>query len=461
MALTNDIASRICATSFEHIPADAIAAAKQGLLDTIGVTLAGAASDPARIVAEASGARHMPGPALVLGQGYRTSMLDAALINGTASHALDFDDCSNTLGGHPSVPIIPGLWALAESRGASGQEFLTAYILGIETETRIARAVNFYHYDKGWHPTATLGIFGGAAACARLLQLAEDQVATALAIAASMASGVKANFGTMTKPFHVGQCARSALLAALLAEQGMTANHSALEHGQGFFEVYNGAGNYAISRLFDEWAAPYDVLSPGISFKRYPCCASTHPAIDALLEMREEHNLDADSVRSLVSWTHPRRFKHTNRPTPTTGFEGKFSVQYVLARALDRGCISINDFTDEAVQDTKIQQLLADVITADAHPRSKPDEENVYYAEITVETTDGRTLSKYVDSPVGRDRDHPLPEGALEAKFDDCAAQALDPDQLSNTRTRLTNFERENSVSGLSSVIESAGRAAA
>ena len=137
-------------------------------------------------------------------------MLSAALINGVAAHALDFDDCNNTLGGHPSAPILPALWALAP--GVSGKAFIAAYAAGVECETKLARAVHFHHYEKGWHPTSTLGTFGSAAACGHLLRLDPDQIATALALAASMASGIKANFGTMTKPFHVGQAARNGLL---------------------------------------------------------------------------------------------------------------------------------------------------------------------------------------------------------------------------------------------------------
>ena len=141
------------------------------------------------------------GPALLIGSDRRIDILNAALLNGTASHALDFDDCSNTMGGHPSAPIVPALWALAEARGTGGQAFIAAYVAGFEAETRLGRAVNFHHYEKGWHPTATLGVFGCAAACGHLIGLDEDKLAAALSLAASMSSGIKANFGTMAKPY--------------------------------------------------------------------------------------------------------------------------------------------------------------------------------------------------------------------------------------------------------------------
>ena len=289
--------------------------AKQGILDTVGVTLAGAHDETTAVVASALRKTAAAGPALIFGSSDHVDVLNAALINGVASHALDFDDCSNSLGGHPSAPILPALWAIAP--GSSGKAFIAAYAAGVECETRFARAVNFHHYEKGWHPTATLGTFGSAAACGHLLTLSVEQLATALALAASMASGIKANFGTMTKPFHVGQTTRNGLLAALLAKEGMTANAGALEHPQGFFAVYNGAGTFKPERLLEHWGDPFDLVDPGIAFKRHPCCGSTHPAVDAMLHLREAHRLTPERVAKVESWTHPRRLAHTNRPNPT------------------------------------------------------------------------------------------------------------------------------------------------
>src|SRR6185437_15616128 len=186
--------------------------------------------------------------------------LDAALVNGTAAHALDFDDVSNSLGGHPSAPILPAIFALGEVLDCAGQDFVAAYVAGFETETRIARGVHFHHYEKGWHPTATLGIFGATAACCHLMRLKPAQTAQALAIAASLASGIKANFGTMTKPLHVGHTARNGLFSAMLAREGFTANDAALEHKQGFLRVFNGAGNFDTEKILADWGRPYDIL---------------------------------------------------------------------------------------------------------------------------------------------------------------------------------------------------------
>jgi 2-methylcitrate dehydratase PrpD len=421
--LLRALADRIAEVTFEALPGEAVATAKQGILDTIGVTLAGARDDTTAVVARTLRWTAGQGAALIFGRTESLDALSAALINGTASHALDFDDCSNTLGGHPSAPILPALWTLAT--GISGQAFIAAYAAGVETECKLARAVHFHHYEKGWHPTATLGTFGSAAACAHLLRLSPDKIATALALAASMASGIKANFGTMTKPFHVGHAARNGLFAALLAEEGMTANHGALEHKQGFFHVFNGEGHFDADRILAEWAKPFDLADPGIAFKRHPCCGSTHPAADAMLHLRATHALAPERVERIESWTHPRRLEHTNRPDPQSGLDGKFSIQYVLARALMHGIVSLEHFSDAAVRDDAARALTAKV-------NAQPDDslghsaEDHFYARLRITTASGETHEHFVDRPLGRDREHPLPEGTLEAKFRDCARRALD-----------------------------------
>lgn len=417
------LAEKALAIDLAAVPQDALRAARLALLDTVGVTLAGAREDCVRAVAAASDIAPS-GPASLFGSAATTGMLDAALVNGTAAHALDFDDCSNTMGGHPSAPILPALWALGEARGAAGRDVLAAYVTGFEVETKIGRAVNFTHYEKGWHPTATLGTFGAAAACARLIGLDAAGVANALALAASMAAGIKANFGTMTKPFHVGQCARSGLHAALLTQAGLTANAGALEHPQGFFMVFNGAGNFRPEALFETFAAPYDLVEPGVAFKRHPCCASTHPALDALMDIMARETIAAADIAHIRSWTHPRRLRHTDRPDPRSGLDGKFSVQYVLARAALDGSVRTDHFSDEAVKDPAVRAFMTRIEAA-PHPEAVMETTQHFFADVRVTTRDGRVFDAHVDMPLGRDAAHPLPPGALETKFFDCARSVV------------------------------------
>src|SRR3954467_4963633 len=395
MTIIEGIAERIGAIRYDGLPLEAVDWAKMAILDTVGVTLAGAGEACAQIVERvlAAGATNIAGECAIFGTDRRAAPLDAALINGTASHALDFDDVSNSLGGHPSAPIVPTLFALAETLDCDGKAFITAYVAGFETETRIGRGVHFHHYEKGWHPTATLGVFGATAACCHLMELDQARTAQALAIAASLASGIKANFGTMTKPLHVGHTARNGLFAAQLAREGFTANDAALEHKQGFLQVFNGAGNFDAEKILADWGRPYDIVSPGLGIKMHPCCGSTHPAIDAMLALRAEHGIVPGKVARIESWTHPRRLAHTDRPDPQTGLDAKFSVQYCLARALLDGRIVLEHFEGEAFRDPAMRALMRRIHAA-PFPQTEPGGGAPLGAEIRVTLDDGRMIAK-------------------------------------------------------------------
>jgi 2-methylcitrate dehydratase PrpD len=458
VTLIEQIAEKIVAIRYAELPREAVEWAKAAILDTVGVTLAGASEDCARIVAETLGGA--PGPCLIFGSDRRTSPLDAALINGTAAHALDFDDVSNSLGGHPSAPILPALFALAETQDCTGADFIAAYVAGFETETRIGRGVHYHHYEKGWHPTATLGVFGATAACCHLMKLSVAQTAQALAIAASHASGIKANFGTMTKPLHVGHTARSGLWAAMLAKNGFTANPATLEHKQGFLMVYNGDGNFDADMILKDWGNPYDITRPGPGFKQYPCCGSTHPPLDALLALRREHALPADKIVRIDSWTHPRRLAHTNRPDPKTGLDAKFSVQYCLARATLQGEIRREDFEGHAYNDPTVRALMTRIHAA-PHPSADTSNEMALGAEIRVTFADGEVVTKKVGAALGRGPDNPLPTGALAAKFVNCARRALPAATVAGLQRMLETLETQPTVKTVVAAIEAPRKLAA
>jgi 2-methylcitrate dehydratase PrpD len=422
MQLAAELARRSAVLRFEDLPPQAVHWAKVGILDTVGVTVAGSVEPAAQIVGLI--VRPSAGASLVFGSADRTGALDAALINGTAAHALDFDDCNNTLGGHPSAPILPALFALADERPTDGRAFITAYVAGFETECKLALGVNFHHYTKGWHATATLGVHGAAAAACHLLRLDAARTATALAIASSLASGIKANFGTMTKPLHVGHCARNGLFAALLAERDFTANTGAFEHNQGFLDVFNGPGTYDSARVLAHWGAPFDIVAPGIAIKQYPCCGSTHPALDVMLDLVHRDDLRPDEVARVDCWTHARRLEHTDRPDPQSGLEAKFSVQYCLARALTDRAIRIEHFEGDAFRDAAVRAILPRV-HATAYTTTQFPADNHFGAEVKVTTVDGKVLSGKIDEAVGRTSTNPLSMERLREKFENCVARAL------------------------------------
>ena len=421
MGFALELAKRITALRYEDLPPEAVHWAKVGILDTVGVTLAGSSDPCATIV---SGVLSSGGPSLLLGTSKRVGPLDAALVNGTASHALDFDDCNNTVGGHPSAPILPALFALADEIGATGKDFITAYVAGFETECKISMGVNFYQYTRGWHPSSTLGVFGSAAACSKLLKLDDERTATALAIAASLASGIKSNFGTYVKPLHIGQCGRNGLFAALIARDDYTASPVAFEHKQGYFEVFNGAGNYDAGKILPPWGKPFDIVEPGIAIKQYPCCGSTHPAVDAMLDLVRTHDLKPAAVERIQSWTHKRRLEHTNRPDPQSTKDAKFSVQYCLARALVDRKVAIEHFEGETYRDADVREVMSRIQVAPYTTEQFP-EDNHFGAEVKVTLRGGTVLGVKVDQPAGRTSANALPQERLREKFENCANRAI------------------------------------
>lgn len=451
--LLQELARRVLAFDKRQLTARAIFQAKAGILDTIGVTLAGYPEPCTQILLKTPGVATAPGSALIFGSARRTSVLDAVLINGTASHALDFDDFSGIMGGHHSVPLVSTLIALAEDRGGSGLDLIAAYVVGVEVQIRLARAVNFHHYDKGWHPTSTLGIFGTAAAACHLMKLDQAQTTMALCIAASMASGLKANFGTMTKPLHVGQCCRNGVLAAFLAERGFDAATDAFEHRQGFLNVFNGPGKFDAAKMFENWGEPWEVEAKSIALKQFPCCGSTHPAIAMALKLRREERIDVTDVARIEVLPHGRRLRHTNTPHPETSLEAKFSVQYVVARALLNGAVRLKDFEGDAHLDSEIQCLLA-LTTAIPHPDMADDAEGQWGAEVIVTLRNGNRHARRIDNLVGRGGDDPMSRDEMWEKFSDCAPRSLPSEQVALLFERLETFEEVTDIAQVTRLLE-------
>lgn len=423
------LARAVCSITEKDLTPLALAQAKMCLVDAVGVALAGTAEPAARLLTSTPGVAEAPGPSRVFGSRIRTCALDATLVNGTAAHALDYDDFSSIMGGHHTVPLMPALFAVGEELRAPGRRILLAYVVGVEVQIRLARALGFHHYDKGWHPTSTVGTFGAAAAVSHLLQSSEAQTGTALAIAASLSSGIKANFGTMVKPLHAGHCGRDGLFAALLARQGYDANPHALEHHQGFFNVFNGAGTFDIDKLFEHWAAPLEIEGDTIALKQFPCCGSTHAAIMMMLRLVREERIRADDVARIEILPHGRRLRHTDTPWPRKPLEAKFSVQYATVRALLDGTVRLAHFEGEAFGEPAVRRLLS-VTSARPHPDMADDAAEQWGAEVIVTLHDGRRLSRRIDQLVGRGGSSPMSRAEMWDKFEDCAQRALARERL-------------------------------
>lgn len=451
MTLADAFAERIVATRYADLPDDALVYARMGLADTLGVTLAGSAEEATRIVDRIAGSE--PGRSLVLGTGRRTSPLNAALVNGVAANVVDFDDCNDNLGGHPSAPVLSALLPLAEHLGSGGRDLLVAYIVGVEAETQLARAVNFHHYEKGWHPTSTLGVFGATAASSHLLGLPQAKTAMALAISTSLASGIKANFGTMTKPLHVGQCARNGLLAALLAAEGFDANRAAFEHEHGFFNVFNGPGHHEGARALDKWGSPFDIAYPGLAIKQHPCCLSAQSAIDATISLVRTHDIQADQVASIVSMTSPRRLAHTNRPDPRSALEAKLSLQYCLARAVLHRQLRIEHFEGNAHEDAAARRMMTNVHAETLREPLAGDDEGLG-ARVVVRTIDGRCVEATIGRPVGHEPGVPLPRALLADKFERCVERRLTNERARDVFAMIEDIENVPNINSLTSMLQ-------
>jgi 2-methylcitrate dehydratase PrpD len=419
-------------------PAAARHRAAAAFLDTVGVTLAGSAEPSATVVqhvVSTGGAGQSP----VLGTAIRTTPAAAALANGTAAHALDYDDMCFVSLAHPSAPLVPASLAIAELRGRSGCAALDAYVVGFEIEARLGRRMHPRHYQRGWHATSTLGTLGAAAAAGRLLGLDRRTAAHALAIAASGASGLKENFGTMVKPLHAGLAAHNGIMAALLAEGGLTGSEEALDGPQGFLAAMDGThtnlGDEAID-LGRRW----EILDTGITVKLYPSCAGTHPALDALLLLRRRERYAADDVVAIevdVDSITPTILIHDR---PATGLEGKFSMPFCAAAAVVHGRVGIDTFEPGVVNDPQVREVMSRV-TMRVDPSFDGSAPSLTQSRVTVRLRDGRTLVEMAKGARGHP-DQPASGDELATKFRACATRALsDEAAVERVLAALREFE--------------------
>jgi 2-methylcitrate dehydratase PrpD len=406
------------------VPAAARVAARNAVLDTVGVTLAGTVEPAARMVREVALAEGGAPRCGILGVATRTGAGWAALANGTAAHALDFDDMCFVSMAHPSAPLVAAGLAAADLADASGAALLDAYCLGFEIEAVLGRAMNPTHYEQGWHATATIGTIGAAAAAARLLGCDAATAARCLAIAASEASGLKEGFGTMVKPLQVGLAGRNGVLAALLAKAGVTAADRAIDGGQGLLVAMQ-ARRHDLGNADEALGRRWEIVDGGITVKLYPSCAGTHPTIDTLLDLRSEHQFIADAVESIeigVDAVTPTVLIHDR---PTSGLEGKFSLHFCAAAAVVHGRVDIETFEPAGLADPVIRGLLPRV-TMRVDATVGVDQPPLTEAVVVVRLRDGRSFERRVQGARGYPS-RPPTTAERERKFRACAERAVSP----------------------------------
>jgi 2-methylcitrate dehydratase PrpD len=427
--LTETLAVFIQAKTLADFPPGAIEKAKKAIADTFAVVLAGAGSEvapPLLRYVEQSG-EHGTSP--ILGSGRTASPEMAALVNGTFGHALDFDDVLSMMPAHPSAVILPALYADQGAGTLAGSALIEAYVLGVEVGGKIGLAITVGHYHRGFHGTGTLAIFSAVGALAKRYHLDLETTRTAFGIAASMASGLQRNFGTMTKPLHTGWAARNALAAVQLARSGFTAAPDVLEAPAGFFAAYGVEASRpeaAIDRLGNPWV----IVEPGLALKRFPCCYAAHRGMDGVLRLRQSLGLTADNLERLICRMPPGGMRVLIYPRPRTGLEGKFSLHYALAAGVLDGQYTLWSFTDEAVNRAPIGDLYTRIsISEEPHCAGNDplletrSSGSRGFVEVEAVRTDGRRAAVRVDTAPG----HPAREltwDDITAKFMDCAAQA-------------------------------------
>ena len=457
--LTENIARFIFQTTYENIPATAIAQSKKSITDTFAVILAGANSEVTphltSYVQISSGMGSIP----ILGTRLTASPEVAAMVNGTFGHALDYDDVLAIMPGHPSAIIVAAILSHMDKRKISGRQLLEAYIVGIELAGKIGPAITIGHYNRGFHGTGTLGIFAAVGALAKLRNLDIPTTRMALGIACSMASGVRRNFGTMTKPLHTGWAARSALTAVDLATCGFTAAQDALEARSGFFDAY-GVEASDPEAACDVLGKPWTVLDPGIALKLFPCYAGSHRAMDGVLQLANTLKFTADKLAHLECRMPPGGMRVLIYPAPTTGLEGKFSLQYSLAAGILDQKYALWTFTDEAVRRPEIQDVMRKVTVGEDARCGGNDplmETKVGgsrgFVEVEVSLKDGRRETLRVDTAPGHGS-RQLSWDDLNRKFTDCANYAeVDQERAQRAWKMLMVLEQCTDISAITGLL--------
>lgn len=397
-AVTAEIVRRARAVAYDDLPDDVLLLARQCVLDWIAVTVAGSREECTSLlraeVLEEGGAPR----ATLVGTGERVSLAQAALVNGTAAHALDYDDVSPPMSGHPSAPTLGALLAIAEERDVTGRELMTAFVAGVETACRVGRLMRPGHYAAGWHATGTVGTFGAFAAVASLLGLDEAPWRSGFGLAGTQAAGLKAMFGTMAKPLHAGKAAANGLTAARLAARGFTASPDVLDVAAGFAATQTTTRDPDLA--LELGPGEYDLRT--VLFKFHASCYATHSPIEGALRLVREHALAPEDVEDVLLEVPQAVFEQANVLEPATGLEGKFSLRYTTALALTGRRTDESAFDAAGLADPAVVAVRDRIAV-----RSAPELRMPFHSRVVVRTRQGRRLEAAVDVSL------PTPTAAL------------------------------------------------
>ena len=416
MPLTQELGQFAATQSFERTPKEAVEIARTGFIDTVATMIAGSQDGAAQLLLKVlnPGA----GDATLYFSREHCTAPEAAWINGTAGHALDYDDVGCR--GHVSTVLVPAILAEAETLDLSGRDMLAAYVAGYEAWAELSRRDPGHHHVKGWHPTGIFGAIGAGAACAALRRLNPELATSAIALSASQAGGIMANFGTMTKPFHAGRAAHAGVVSARLAKAGFTAAADALEHPQGFLSAVSPDGRADRDGPTPRFGEEWHIVKSGLSIKKYPACYCTHRSLDAMLDLLAEHPLkpaDIAKITVAISKTHSLILRNH---TPRTGLEAKFSMEFAMAAAVLARRASLAEYADSFVRRPEVQDLMKRVTIVTNEDYDPVQVGASVHDQVTVDLAGGGQLKS---EQVHRARGHaerPLSEADLFEKFRTC-----------------------------------------
>jgi 2-methylcitrate dehydratase PrpD len=453
MSATEKIAQFIIETSFEGIPRDAIEKAKRTALDCIGAALAGVGEPVSQTITGYATKLGGPAQTSVFGTGVKVSVADAALTNGCIAHALDYDDCGVKIG-HPSVLVLPAVLSLGEHVGASGKDILTAYVIGLEIEGKLALHADFKLMQARLNHQTWYGSTGAAAACAKLLKLNIEKTRMALGIAANYACGLSVNHGSMAGAMAAGNACRNGVIAALMAQEGITANANIIEAKNGFYDTLVGRDHYDADRMADGLGKPFYIESPGIGLKKYPSCYHTHRALDGVFQLLGEHRLNDKDIAEVDVGTSERAMRVLAFTEPATPYQAKFSMPYCIAAAVVDQQVTLETFTpakfaDRIIVETrkKVHLSFPDVPIWPGLADVGPDTEFVGNP-VTIRTNDGRSYSARVEIPRG-DPALPLTDDELLSKYRDCARSQLRSADMERSADLVLGLEKVGEIGKL------------
>ena len=448
MGTTEILARHVVETTYESLPAEVVRAAKDVILDGVGVMLAGSQEEPPRLAA--AFAREMGGApsCTVFGLGFRTSPAMAALVNGISGHVLDYEPMWHPAT-HATSPTLPSILALGETRPVSGRDAIAALAVAFEVQGRLR--LGGYATEKiernGFHPPGTVGPMGAAAAGAKLLGLDVRQTRWAFGLAGSRGGTLAANIGTMAKSSHCGNAGRMGLEAALMAAHGFTANEDVIEAPSGWAHVFHRDGfDFAAAEAFGR---PWRMVDPGLATKKHPSQYGTHRGIDAALALAQKHALAAADIDRVV--IRGPAMSYIDRPFPSTGLEGKFSYQYTVAAALLDGQIGIDTFRDARRFAPDMEAMLRR-IQVEPDPAIPADFEAMW-VEVTAHTRDGRVAAERCDRPRGI-WGNPLTRAERVAKFRTTAGVVLDTARVEQALTMIESLETLPALRDLIAVLD-------